>query len=170
MTILTLQIQVSDNMFSVCYSHKPRGINQILRILGRSSFVLQTQSFTQVGLKVSDLEGCLNRIKFLTFSLPFLEWICLLFAQKCSDPKDQGIVDTPPPVCVSVTFFTGGITFSSTLGGMRHFVPHTSHIIIYRGTVWRKWVTTLWRQCGKNRLPHFWQNTLFLSARPLSLL
>ena len=73
MTILTLQIQVSDNMFSVCYSHKPRGINQILRILGRSSFVLQTQSFTQVGLKVSDLEGCLNRIKFLTFSLPFLK-------------------------------------------------------------------------------------------------
>merc|ERR1712192_292790 len=63
MTNLTLQIQVSDNMFSVCYSHKPRGINQILRILGRSSFVLQTRSFTQVGLKVSDLEGCLNRIK-----------------------------------------------------------------------------------------------------------
>lgn len=36
--------------------------------LGRSSFVLQTQG----GLKVSDLEGCLNRIRFLTFSLPFL--------------------------------------------------------------------------------------------------
>ena len=87
------------------------------------------------------------------FFLLLSEWICLLFAQKQSDPKGQGIVDTPPPVCVSVTFFTGD-HFFSTLGGMRHFVSHTSHNHLQGGSVakmghhtleavWQKWVATL---------------------------
>jgi len=147
MTILTLQIQVSDNMFSVCYSHKPRGINQILRILGRSSFVLQTRSFTRGGLKVSDLEGCLNRIKVFTFFrcrfFLLSEWIYICYSRRNSPTQKVRVLSTHLLQCVFQSLFFTGDHFFSALGGMRHFVSHTSHVSFLGG------------QCGENGLPHF---------------
>jgi len=85
------------------------------------------------GLKVSDLEGCLNRIKVLTFSLPFPSscsssqngFLCSLHrvGEHCSiRPKGHF-------QCVFLSLVTGSLFNTGRkkhgLGGMGHFVSDT---------------------------------------------